>query len=106
MALPDFNSDEQYLVNSVKSPKAAGDYNVFMWGYILGGGLLAGFAAYLDNTMMMLAAFVIVSSFRVHEERYHRQWMPVWRSVIEKYEAAAMATDARASTDSESNVSG
>ncbi len=104
MALPDFTNDELYLVNCIKSPKTSASYNAFMWGYIVGAGLLAGLAAYCENAKMMLAAFIIVCSFRVYEERIQTKWMPLWRSIIEKYEAAASATDAPASTDSDSNA--
>jgi len=73
-----------------------------MWGYIVGGILLAGFGAYHGSIPMMLAAFLIVCAFRVHEEMCHEEmcheemchakWMPVWRSIVTKYEGAA-ATD-------------
>ena len=92
MPLPKFSDDEQYLINSVKSSAAQGQTNPIMWGYIVGGILLAGFGAYHGSIPMMLAAFLIVCAFRVHEEMCHAKWMPVWRSIVTKYEGAA-ATD-------------
>lgn len=42
---------------------------------------------------MMLAAFVMVCGFRIYEERFQNKWMPLWRSIISKYESAASGTD-------------
>ncbi|TWT72648.1 hypothetical protein [Crateriforma conspicua] len=92
MPLPDFNADEQYLINCIKSPNASANSGSYMWGYIIGGALVAGFAAYYENILMMLGAFVIVCGFRIYEERFQSRWMPHWRSIIEKYESAANAS--------------
>jgi hypothetical protein len=91
MPLPDFTDDEQYLVNSVKSPNAAGKSNSYMWGYIIGAVTFAGFGVYHENVPMLLTALVVVVSFRIYEERYQMKWMPHWRSIIVKYEAACVA---------------
>ena len=99
MPLPDFNNDEQYLIGCLKSSKASRTSNSYMWGYIIGSALIAGFAAYYENVWMMLAAFVIVCSFRVYEERLQSRWMPYWQSIIEKYEAAATDADQAAVSD-------
>ena len=89
MPLPDFTSDEQYLINCLKSPKASANPNSYMWGYIIGASLFAALAAYHENVLMMLVAFVLVCGFRVYEERLQSAWTPHWKSIIEKYEAAA-----------------
>jgi hypothetical protein len=99
MALPNFTTDEQYLINSIRSPKASFSTNSYMWGYIIGGSLIAAFAAYHANVLMMLAAFVVVCGFRVYEEHFQLKWMPLWRSIIEKYEAAAVAGENPAVAD-------
>jgi len=89
MPLPEFTPDEQYLINSVKSHKSLGTSNSYMWGYLTGGVLLCAFAAYYDNTAMLVAAFLVVCGFRIYEDRWQSKWMPLWRSIIDKYEAAA-----------------
>ena len=86
MPLPDFTDDEQYLINCVKSPGATQQSNSYMWGYLIGGALIAGFAAYCQNIPMMLAAFIVVFGFRTYEERFQSKWTPLWKSIIEKYE--------------------
>lgn len=90
MPLPDFTPDERYLVNYVKSPRAAGAGNFYMWGYVIGVSFFAGIAAYQESIPMLLSAYVIVCGFRIYEERYGARWMPVWRSIINKFEAAAL----------------
>ena len=93
MPLPDFTADEQYLINSVKSPTAFGRSNSYMWSYLSCGAIIAGFAAYYGSIRMLLSAFVVVCGFRIYEERYQLKWMPLWRSIIAKYESAAVAKD-------------
>ena len=88
MSLPDFTNDELYLFNSIKSQKASGSSNPFMWSYVISGVAIAGFAAYYGNVLVMLSAFVVVCGFRIYEERYQAKWTPLWRSIFEKYEAA------------------
>ena len=97
MPLPDFTDDERYLVTSVKSPTARAGFNSYMWGYLLGGSLVAGFAVLQESIMMMFAAFTLVCVFRVYEEHLQSKWAPLWRTILEKYEAAALATGAPAS---------
>lgn len=103
MPLPDFTDDEQYLINYVKSPSAAQRSYSYMWGYVIGGALLAGFAAYYQSIPMMLAAFVVVCGFRIYEERLTSKWTPLWKSIIEKYESAAVRAsgDERSAGDTE-----
>lgn len=93
MPLPDFTDDERYLIDCVKSPNASGGSSSYMWGYLIGGSVIAGFAAYHDNIPMMLVAFVMVCGFRIYEERFQNKWTPLWRSIISKYESAASGTD-------------
>jgi len=89
---PKFTDEEQYLVTALRSEKSSGAN--FMWGYILGGIAFAGFAAYHENTLMMLCGFAVVCGFRIYEERYHAQWQPVFRSIIAKYDQAIAQADA------------
>ncbi len=90
MPFPDFTNDEQYLINCAKSTKANGPANAYMWGYVVAAAVLAGFGAYHGNVPMMLAAFAVVCGFRIYEEMFQSKWLPLWRSIIAKYEAAAL----------------
>lgn len=85
--MPKFTDDEQYLVNSLRSPEADKPNN-FMWGYLGVGLLFAGFAAYHENPWMMLCAFGLVCCCRVYEDRFQSKWNPLFRSIILKYEQA------------------
>lgn len=98
MSLPDFTDDERYLINFVKSPKAGG--SSYMLGYVVGAVIIAGFAAHYGSIPMMLAAFVVVCGFRVYEECYQVKWMPLWRSIVDKYEAACVSESAGRTGDS------
>jgi predicted alpha/beta-fold hydrolase len=90
MPLPDFTDDELYLINYVKSTSANAQSNSYMWGYLVGGAVLAAFGAYQSSVPMILTAFILVAGFRIYEEMFQSGWTPIWRSIIEKYEAAAM----------------
>jgi len=87
MPLPNFTDDEQYLINCAKSTKVNGQS--YMWGYLVAGAALVGFGAYHDSVPMMLCAFAVVCGFRIYEEIFQSKWLPLWRSIIAKYEAAA-----------------
>lgn len=86
MPLPDFTSDERYLINFLKSSSAS--QNSYMWGYLIGGAVIAGFGVYHGSALMILNALVLVYGFRVYEEYHQSKWIPKWRSIIAKYEAA------------------
>jgi hypothetical protein len=93
MPQPEFTSEEKYLLNYLKSDSARQTSNPFLWGYLLGGVLLAGFAAYHENPAMMLSAFAVVCGFRLYEEWHQRRYQPLWRSIIQKYEQALGSTE-------------
>src|SRR5688500_7635043 len=101
--MPKFTDDEQYLLTAIRSENnsSGGD---FMWGYILGAVAFAGFAAYHENTLMMLCAFAVVCGFRIYEERYHAQWQSVFRSIIAKYDQAIAQASATNFDPSENRV--
>ena len=88
MTRPEFTADEEFIIAYTKSPRAVGDSIAYLCGYIIGGAIVAGVAAYYDSVLMMLAAFIIVCGFRVYEEWFQYRWFPCWRSIIGKYEAA------------------
>lgn len=104
MPLPNFTSDEQYLINCVKSPTASASASTFMWGYIVTGALIAGFSAWHENLLMMLSAFIVVCGFRVYEERFQSKWTPLWKSIIEKFETAAAAAGNPQLADADQNT--
>lgn len=89
MPLPEFTHDEQYLISYVKSPRAAHGSNSHMWGYMIGASMIAASGFYHNSVPTLLIAFVLVCGFRLYENRYHSKWIPLWRSIIDKYEAAA-----------------
>ena len=39
---------------------------------------------------MLLSAVAVVIGFRIYEELFQSKWLPLWRSIIAKYEAAAL----------------
>jgi hypothetical protein len=88
MPLPEFTDKERFFIQYVESPKMAAGSTSYMWAYVLGGTVLAVVAAYVGSIRLMGAAFVVVCGFRIYEERYQKSWMPVWRSIVNKYEAA------------------
>ncbi len=88
MPLPEFTFDEQYLINSLKSPKATKNPSTYMWSYLVPCAVLAGVAAYNDNISVMLIAFVVLCGFRIYEENYQNRWLPLWHSIIKKFEDA------------------
>jgi hypothetical protein len=91
MPLPDFSAEEKYAINAVRSN--AESSNPMMWSCRIGGLLLGGFGVYHNSIRMIVCAFFLVCGFRLYEEWYQRRWLPIWRSVINKYEVAIMAAD-------------
>ena len=87
LPLPHFTDDEQFLIKYIKSPSAVRASDSYMWGYLIGGAIVAGFAAYHNNISMMVVAFATVCAFRIYEELFQRKYIPLWRSIIDKYEA-------------------
>ena len=59
--------------------------NSYMWGYVIAGVVIAGFAAFNDSMLMMVSAFVVVCGFRIYVEHFQSKWTPLWRSIINKY---------------------
>ncbi len=96
MPMPEFTPQEQYLIYSVKSRSSTGWMALSAWGYLMAGGILFGAAAYGQSIAMMAIVFVLVCGFRIFEEISQSKWLPVWRSVVEKYEAALTAADTKA----------
>ena len=87
MPLPEFTPDEEHAIAYVKSATYA-EQTWHMWSYIFGGITLCGFGAYHDDVPMMVVAIVIVCGFRIYEERQQSRFLPIWRSIIDKYERA------------------
>jgi len=85
--MPKFTDDEQQIINTLRSREADRPNN-FMWAYLGVGLLFAGFAAYHENTWMMLCGFALVCSCRIYEDRLQAKANPLFRSIILKYEQA------------------
>ncbi len=92
MALPEFTPDEAYFIGCVKSPSYMGISSAFPLGYMVGSRVLAGFGLYHENLLMIASAFVVLCGFRFYEARLESKSIPVWRSIIEKYESALADT--------------
>lgn len=91
MPLPTFTADEQYLLHMLKSQRTG--QNPFLWAYLIAGAFLGGAGAYQENVLLMLVAFFFLYGFRIYEELWQSKWTPVWRSIIDKYGAAAAASN-------------
>lgn len=87
MPKPNFDSDELYLIHCVKSGRVDTN-NFYMWHYLIGGFIMALFGVFQENIVIVLCAFGVVAFYRVYEERHYKKYIPVWKSLIEKYEAA------------------
>lgn len=95
MPLPKFTDEERYLINYVKSfDRSVGHASSYMWGYLSGAAIVAGFAVYYDNVWMVLCAFAIVCAFRINEERHQHRYTAVWRDIIAKFEEASAGVEA------------
>jgi hypothetical protein len=86
MPFPDFTNDEKNLISAVKSSKNS--INHTMWAYITSGLIMFAFAIYYDSIPLMSCAFLFVGGCRLYEEWHQRKWLPIWHSIIDKYEAA------------------
>lgn len=98
MPLPELTPEEQYLVDYVKMPKSYSSSGLHTWGYLVGAFLVAGFALFRSDIVMMSSAFLFVSLYQIYESYSQEDWTPGWQSLIEKYEAASLEAD-RSSDD-------
>lgn len=85
MPVPDFNASEKYLIDSIKQSRAVSPY---MSAYLTVGLLMFGFGLYHGNIGVMACAFFVLCGFRLYEEWTLWKWLPVYRSLIAKCEAA------------------
>lgn len=88
MPLPELTPDELYVINYMKS-RMASAWSPHEWSYLLTGVVLCALGAYYESIPFLVCAFIVVCGFRVSEDLSQRKWLPVWRSIFEKYEAAA-----------------
>ena len=97
MPRPEFTPYEEHLIASVKLVEVAKAAQSYGFIYLLMGTLvfLAGIPE--SNLPMMIAGFGIVAIGRLYEEHWYRKQTPMWRSIIQKFEAAC---DGGTSTDS------
>ena len=92
MAYPDFTPEEEYYISYVKQADASLVTNPTMWGYLLCSSVFFSIGAYQSSMPVMVIAFAVMVGYRIYEEFSGAKWTAVWRSIIEKFEAAA-ATD-------------
>jgi hypothetical protein len=92
MPNPDFTPQEKYVISYLKSPAAIRSSASFMWGYVIGSILLAGCGVYFDSVFVLIVAFIVLIGFRIYEEQYQKGWLPVWCSIVRKYETALEAS--------------
>lgn len=85
MANPDFTTEEQYLIGSLKVGNSS---NTYMWSYLINGFFFALIAAYHENVPLLMCVFLVVCGFRIYEEYSGKKWGPMYQSIIEKYETA------------------
>ena len=88
MAYPDFTLDEKYLISYVKTTEASRSTNSYTWGYMVSSSILFGLGVYHTTVALMVIAFVLVIGFRFYEEWNGNKWTPIWKGIVEKYEAA------------------
>ena len=54
---------------------------------------MCSFALAYDSLALMASGFAVVCGFRIYEEVLQNRWLPFWRSILAKYEAAIAAAD-------------
>ena len=96
MPLPNFTPDEKYLIAYIKSREAT-RMNSFMVVYVLSGMAWFLLGVQYDSTPMLFAGFGTFVVGRIYEENYWWRFIPAWKSLIVKFEAAC---EAESSNDS------
>ncbi len=86
MPLPEFTSQERYLIGHVKSGFRG--CNVSIAAHLTVCLVMAAFGMIQKNMPLMAFAVLILAVQRVVESWQQSHWIPVWRSIFEKYEAA------------------
>ena len=87
MPMPEFTPDERYLIAYIKSREAT-RLNSFMVAYVLSGAAWFLFGVQYDSSPMLFAGFGTFIVGRIYEENYWWRFIPAWKSLIVKFEAA------------------
>lgn len=90
MPSPQFTVQEQYLIDNVKA--GCRGWNVAMLAYVGLCTAMCAFGAWQNSVPLLVVAVLVVCLNRVLEYWDRSStWLPIWRSIIEKYETAALA---------------
>lgn len=88
MTRPVFTYDETYLINAVRSTMSSAVSNYPMLAYLLSSLAIAIMAAHYGSIPGMFVAFIVLCGMRIYEEHVTAKWTAIWRSILDKYEAA------------------
>lgn len=86
--MPEFTPEEQYLIQYLRSPGTSKSLFSQMIAYIAGAITLAAFGIYHSDVAIISAAVVLLVGLRIYEGVIQSKWLPVWRSLISKFESA------------------
>lgn len=87
MKSPQFTTEENYAISYTRSRESS-TANYYLVGYALSTSLIFGYGAYHSYIPVMVIAFSVFVSFRLYEEYHGLRWHSVWRSILDKYDAA------------------
>ena len=92
MPRPEFTSEEQYLISYLQQPRAS-SWHPNTVGQLVVGLMIGGIAIYNANLAIAICGIVFLLGYRIYEELYQQRYNVIWRSIVDKYEAAIKLAD-------------
>lgn len=90
---PEFSDEEELLIQYIRSTSSTGKSTFYVATYLLLGCALVAYGLWNQLLVCVIAGWIVFVFARLQELGQEKKWSVVWRSVIEKYEAA-LAQDA------------
>ncbi len=85
---PEFTEEETFLLNFAKANSTGRQSAIYVWSYLIIALAIVYWGITSANTPITIAGVVVLVVARLQELGQDRRWTNIWRSIIDKYEAA------------------
>lgn len=85
---PEFEPDEQTLIDHLMSNASMGSSSLYTWTYLAVGAGLAVYGLVEDMRIASIAGLAVIVVARLQELSNENRMTAVWHSIVEKYESS------------------